>query len=88
MLVISDSSPLIVLSRINHLEILKSIFGEVVIPDAVYEETVMESNNKNQRKNINKANILLLLQILFLSFLVKPFSCFSCCTEESAREAL
>ena len=55
MLVISNSSPLIALGRVNHLGILESIFGEVVIPDAVYKETVVESNNKKQIKNITNA---------------------------------
>jgi predicted nucleic acid-binding protein len=55
MIVISNSSPLIALSRVDHLDVLKSLFGEVLIPDAVYQETVVDSNNKQQRENISKA---------------------------------
>jgi hypothetical protein len=36
---VSNSSPLIWLAKINRLSILKSLFGEVVIPERVYNET-------------------------------------------------
>lgn len=55
MIVISNSSPLIALSRIGKLDILKHIFDEVLIPEAVYLETVVESNVKIQQKNISNA---------------------------------
>jgi predicted nucleic acid-binding protein len=38
MLVIADSSPLIVLVNIGHIEVLPKLFGEVVIPPAVATE--------------------------------------------------
>lgn len=38
MLVIADSSPLIVLVNIGHIEVLPKLFGEVVIPPAVAAE--------------------------------------------------
>ncbi len=38
MLVIADSSPLIVLVKIGHIEVLPKLFGEVVIPPAVASE--------------------------------------------------
>ncbi len=41
-LVVSNSSILIHLSRINRLKLLKEIFGRIVIPKAVYEECVVE----------------------------------------------
>ena len=37
-LVVSDSSPLIALSQIQQLRLLHSLFGEVVIPEAVARE--------------------------------------------------
>jgi len=55
MLVISNSSPLIALSRINILFILKEIFEKIFIPDSVYQETVVEADNMVQQQNINKA---------------------------------
>lgn len=38
MLVVADSSPLIVLINIGHVELLPRLFGEVVVPPAVVEE--------------------------------------------------
>jgi len=38
MLVIADSSPLIALLNIGHVEVLPTLFGEVVIPPAVASE--------------------------------------------------
>jgi uncharacterized protein len=55
MIAISNSSPLIALSRIQSLNILKELFGSIFIPDAVYEETVLEANNIIQKENILKA---------------------------------
>ena len=53
--VISNSSPLIALSRINRLSVLKKLFGKIYIPDMVYKETVLQSNNSIQKENIRKA---------------------------------
>jgi predicted nucleic acid-binding protein len=38
---VSDASPLIALARIGRLNLLKSLFGRVLIPDAVYQEVVV-----------------------------------------------
>ncbi len=38
MIVVSDSGPLIHLSRVKKLEVLRDFFSEIYIPDAVYEE--------------------------------------------------
>lgn len=40
MLVVADSSPLIYLSRIRLLHILPTLFGDVVVPRAVWDEAV------------------------------------------------
>ena len=55
MIVISNLSPLIALSRIQSLNILKKLFGLIFIPHAVYQETVLEANNTLQKENILKA---------------------------------
>ncbi len=55
MIVISNSSPLITLARINHLFILESIFGQIYIPNSVFQETVLQSNVEIQTKNILQA---------------------------------
>ncbi|MEM7017997.1 MAG: DUF3368 domain-containing protein, partial [Pseudomonadota bacterium] len=38
MIVVADSSPLIALSICNSLTLLEALFGEVVVPEAVFEE--------------------------------------------------
>lgn len=55
MIVIANSSPLIALSRIDSLYIFKELFGRILIPDAVYQETVLETTISNQKENISKA---------------------------------
>ena len=37
---VADSSPLILLSKIGKLELLKNLYGKLFIPQAVYEETI------------------------------------------------
>lgn len=48
MIVISDTTPIISLLKINHLELLHHLFGEVQVPDAVCEELI--SNVKFQKE--------------------------------------
>ncbi len=38
MIVVADSSPLIAFSRIGRINLLEELFGEIIIPDAVYHE--------------------------------------------------
>ncbi len=40
MIIVSDTTPLIGLASIGRLEILHELFGDVFIPQAVYDETV------------------------------------------------
>jgi predicted nucleic acid-binding protein len=37
MIVVSDTTPLISLMKASQLKILKELFGEVLIPDAVFK---------------------------------------------------
>jgi len=54
--VISNSSPLIALSCINQLTILKQMFKSIIIPDAVYRETVTLNRYEPQRTRIKIAS--------------------------------
>jgi len=42
--IISNSTPLIILSKIGELEILKNLYGEIIIPRAVFEEVTIKSD--------------------------------------------
>lgn len=55
MIVISNSNPLVALSRVDHLSVLKQLFGKIYIPDAVFEETVIHCNITIQKTNIQLA---------------------------------
>jgi predicted nucleic acid-binding protein len=47
MLVVADSSPLIVLVQIGHIEVLPKLFGQIVIPPAVAAE--LRSSHRSER---------------------------------------
>ena len=38
MIVVSDTTPLISLLKINRLDLLEKLFGDVLIPQAVFDE--------------------------------------------------
>ena len=44
MLIVSDTTPIITLMKMGHLDILKQLYGKVLIPNAVYME--LTSNGK------------------------------------------
>ena len=44
MIVVSDATPIISFLKINRLDILETLFGEVLLPDAVYEELTSNLN--------------------------------------------
>lgn len=59
MIVVSDTTPLISLLKINRLDLLEKLFGEVLIPQAVFDELTiderfqLEANQIRQKKFIS-----------------------------------
>ncbi len=53
--VISNSSPLVALSSIDQLKILQQMFGIITIPEAVFQETVVQNSYQPQRNRIQTA---------------------------------
>ncbi|MCX8027423.1 MAG: DUF3368 domain-containing protein [Thermodesulfovibrionales bacterium] len=53
--VISNSSPLIALASIERLDLLKRIWGEILIPDGVYEEVIVKGEGKKGADAIKDA---------------------------------
>ncbi|MFW5895393.1 MAG: hypothetical protein ACOCT9_01485 [archaeon] len=53
---ISNSSPLIHLSKINQLHIFEELFEEVIVPEAVYDECVVEGEDRRDAKHIENAD--------------------------------
>ena len=72
MIVVSDTTPLISLLKINRIDLLEKLFGEVLIPEAVFNELTiderfqLEANQIRQKKyitvkpitNLNALNLL------------------------------
>lgn len=55
MIVLSDSGPLIALSKINHLDILRRIFGRIIISQAVWTEVVEKGKGRPGSKEVAEA---------------------------------
>ena len=55
MIVVSNSSPLIALGRIQHLDILPSLFTEITVPTAVYKEVVVNGVSQPGASALAKA---------------------------------
>jgi len=62
-ILIADSSALIALAHCDCLEILETLFGEVKVPEAVYQEVIYESKPESEKlkqflsKKIERVNI-------------------------------
>jgi uncharacterized protein len=52
---VSHSSPLIALATVGRLQLLKSLFGEVAIPQAVHEEVVVQGQGEPGSKEVAEA---------------------------------
>ena len=48
MIVVSDSTPLITLMKAGRLDILKSLFGDVLLPEAVFKEVTSNNTFRNE----------------------------------------
>lgn len=55
MIVVSDSTPLIALSRINKFGLLKEYFGEIHIPKEVFDEVVTRGKNLSGAEEVASA---------------------------------
>ena len=53
--IISNASPLIALSNIGQVELLKKLFRKIIIPKAVYQEVVKEGKGKPGAVEVKKA---------------------------------
>lgn len=55
MRVVSNSTPLIALSRIGKLDILHILFGSIIIPEAVFHEVVTEGASRPGANEVQNA---------------------------------
>jgi len=56
MTVVSDASPLINLARIGELGLLRQLYGEILIPEAVWREVVVEGAGQPGADEVGKAS--------------------------------
>lgn len=61
--VISNATPLIALNKIGKLDLLKQIYGEIIIPYAVYEEVILESNIKDSNDFVKESGFINIMNI-------------------------
>ena len=59
MIVVSDTTPLISLLKIKRVDLLKELFGEVLIPQAVFDELTSDSVFKWKQIKFVKRNSFL-----------------------------
>lgn len=52
MIIVSDSGPIISFARARHLELLRQLFQEIVIPEAVYEEIAIIGSGRAGAKEV------------------------------------
>ena len=62
-IVVSDSSPLIHLSQIGRLSLLKEFFGGLLIPPAVYREVVIEGRGRPGSEEVREASWIRVVEI-------------------------
>jgi len=53
--VVSDTSPLVHLSRLGHLTLLQNLYDQVLIPPAVWRETVEEGRGRAGEAEVRQA---------------------------------
>ena len=56
MSIVSNASPLINLARIDQLDLLQQLYGEVTVPEAVWREVVLEGAGQPGAKELETAS--------------------------------
>lgn len=55
MIVITDSTSLISLARISKFDLLRELFGEIIVPQAVFDEVVHRGRNRPGQKEVENS---------------------------------
>ena len=58
MIVISDTTPLISLLKINRIDLLEKLFGDVLIPQAVFEELTIDERFQLEADQIRQKKFI------------------------------
>jgi len=60
MIVVTNSTPIISLAKIDKLHLLRDIFGKIYVPNAVYKEVALKGKGRPGSKEIEEAEVILL----------------------------
>ena len=63
MIVVSNTTPILSLYKIGKLNILQSLFGQVTVPMAVYDEIAVAGKGKQGHDELEKADYILIKEI-------------------------
>ncbi len=63
MIVVSDSTPLISLMKASRLDILEKLFGDVLIPEAVFAELTTNENYPKETALIQKSEFIKVVNV-------------------------
>ena len=58
MLIVADTTPIISLIKIGELELLNSMYGEIILPEAVYKELISNPSMRNEIEIVEKSSFL------------------------------
>ncbi len=64
MIVVSDTTPLISLLKINKLDLLEKLFGKVLIPEAVFSELTADERFRLEADQIRKEKFIIVKSVM------------------------
>ena len=59
MIVVSDTTPLILLLKINRIDLLEKLFGDVLIPQAVFDELTADERFQLEANRIRQTKFII-----------------------------
>ena len=63
MIVVSDTTPLISLLKINRIDLLEKLFGKVLIPDAVFSELTVDERFRLEADQIRQKEFIVVKSV-------------------------
>lgn len=64
MIIVSDTTPLISLMKAGQLNVLQNLYGEILIPEAVYNELTSNKTYREEAELIAKADFINVVQLV------------------------
>ena len=61
--VVSNSTPIIALAKINRIDMLRELFGTITIPEAVYDEVSDDGKNRAGSSEVSDSEWIIMKQV-------------------------